>query len=101
MDFPCKPLCRSLRFPRATGPAPPPTFKTGLPQWFCGFRYGESLALPPPRSHFSFMAQQSKLKSGADGFPNFSTTPIQFTSEFHTEIRFGSYTTEFADVVCP
>ncbi|GBM54026.1 hypothetical protein AVEN_215399-1 [Araneus ventricosus] len=90
MEAPCKSHCPSLRSLRATAPAPtpPPAFKTGprptcvrKPEWVYIFWFSllcESLAPPPPQSHFSFMTQHSKwIRNEGEKSKIFErTTPI-------------------------
>ncbi|GBN61001.1 hypothetical protein AVEN_141274-1 [Araneus ventricosus] len=48
----------------------------------------ESLA--PPWSYFSFMIHSAEWKTGPDENPNFSTTPLQFSSNFRIDDEFWS-----------
>ncbi|GBN05797.1 hypothetical protein AVEN_88102-1 [Araneus ventricosus] len=68
-DAPCKPHNWPLQSPRATGPIPPPTFKTEPPPHFrettavslphgialCSFRFCERVSLPPPHGRISVL----------------------------------------------
>ncbi|GBN27468.1 hypothetical protein AVEN_226449-1 [Araneus ventricosus] len=45
---------------------------------------------PSPLSHFTFMTQRSKWITNKDENPNFSTAPIQSSSEFRIDGGFWS-----------
>ncbi|GBL74587.1 hypothetical protein AVEN_235498-1 [Araneus ventricosus] len=117
---------RTLRSPRATTPIPPPAFKTGLPQWFCGFRFSERVSLPLPhgrisdfrvysgtpgwvgRRHFfrptgdtridPLMAEHSKWIVREVRFPRLSTVPLQFSLDFRIDDLFGALRTNLRGV---
>ncbi|GBL76701.1 hypothetical protein AVEN_53392-1 [Araneus ventricosus] len=83
---------RSLRSP----PTPPSAFKTRPPPHFPSpwvvFAFVREARCPSRGSYFSFMNECAKWKTNNVGFPHFSTTTVELSSDIRIDNGFGDET---------
>ncbi|GBM40875.1 hypothetical protein AVEN_14798-1 [Araneus ventricosus] len=106
MEAPCKPHNRSIQPLWATVPTPPSTFKTEPPPHFTPlphfvvFAFLREYRSPSPISYSNFMTECVKWKTNDFGYPNFSTSTVQFSSDIRFDAGFGERCSKWCGAEC-